>query len=404
VNLRPAPTAIAAEGSRGAAAPARLVVLAGVCAALHVAKLAPAIGALQAALQITLPQAGFLLSLVQLAGMAGGLLLGLAADRIGARRSLITGLLILAAASAAGGAMHSVAALLVLRAIEGVGFLLVVLPAPGLVRRLAAPGRTAAMLGLWGSYMPLATALVLLTGPLLVLAIGWRAWWWGLAALTLSMALWVHRAVPVLPPAAAAAPLRRGQVLQQTLAAPGPWLVAAAFGAYSAQWLSVVGFLPTIYAQAGVPPAANGALTALAAAANIAGNVVAGRLLQRGWPAPRLLGIGFGAMALAAVPAFAWPTLPPAVPYVALLVFSGMGGLIPATLFSLALRVAPGEHAVASTVGWMQQGSALGQFAGPPVVAALAATVGGWQLTWIVTVGCATLGGCAAWALARRLG
>jgi MFS transporter, CP family, cyanate transporter len=405
VKRHPAPTAIAAEGSRGAAAPALLVVLAGVCAALHVAKLAPAIGALQAALQITLPQAGFLLSMVQLAGLGGGLLLGLAADRIGARRSVIAGLLILAAASAAGGAMHSVAALLVLRAVEGVGFLLVVLPAPGLVRRLAAPGRTAAVLGLWGSYMPLATALVLLTGPLLVLAIGWRAWWWGLAALTLLMALWVHRAVPVLPPAAAAAmPLRRRQVLQQTLAAPGPWLVAAAFGAYSAQWLSVVGFLPTIYAQAGVPPAANGALTALAAAANIVGNVAGGRLLQRGWPAPRLLGIGFGAMALAAVLAFAWPTLPPAVPYVAVLVFSGIGGLIPATLFSLALRVAPGEHAVASTVGWMQQGSALGQFAGPPLVAALAATAGGWHLTWIVTVGCAALGGCAAWALKRRLG
>jgi MFS transporter, CP family, cyanate transporter len=313
---------------------------------------------------------------------------------------------LLAAASAAGGATHGVAALLVLRALEGVGFLLVVLPAPALVRRLAPAGRGAAMLGLWGSYMPLATALVLLSGPLFVQAAGWRAWWWLLAAVTLLMALVVLRAVPPLPPlpsAAAVQPSRFMQVLRHTLAAPGPWLVATAFGAYSTQWLALVGFLPTVYAQAGVPPALNGVLTALAAAANIVGNVAAGRLLQRGVAAPRLLATGFGAMALASVLAFALPTLPPALPYIAVLAFSGFGGLIPATLFSVALRVAPGEHAAGATVGWMQQGSALGQFVGPPLVAALATAVGGWHWTWAFTAGCAALGGAVVWLLARQL-
>ena len=49
--------------------PALLVILAGVVAALHVGKLPPAIPVLQEALGLTLVQAGFLLSLVQLAGM-----------------------------------------------------------------------------------------------------------------------------------------------------------------------------------------------------------------------------------------------------------------------------------------------------------------------------------------------
>jgi CP family cyanate transporter-like MFS transporter len=44
----------------------------------------------------------------------------------------------------------------------------------------------------------------------------------------------------------------------------------------------VVGFLPTIYTQAGVPGPLMGVLTALAAAVNILGNVGSGRLLQRG--------------------------------------------------------------------------------------------------------------------------
>jgi CP family cyanate transporter-like MFS transporter len=66
----------------------------------------------------------------------------------------------------------------------------------------------------------------------------------------------------------------------------------------------VVGFLPTIYRQAGVAAALTGVLTALAAAANIIGNVGSGRLLHRGLAPQRLLTVGFVTMALAAVLAF----------------------------------------------------------------------------------------------------
>ena len=53
--------------------------------------------------------------------------------------------------------------------------------------------------------------------------------------------------------------------LKLTLGARGPWLVALTFALYSSQWLAVIGFLPTIYTQAGVAPALTGVLTALAA-------------------------------------------------------------------------------------------------------------------------------------------
>ena len=50
--------------------------------------------------------------------------------------ALMLGLVILSAASFAGGAVHTAHALMALRALEGVGFLLTVLPAPGMIRRL----------------------------------------------------------------------------------------------------------------------------------------------------------------------------------------------------------------------------------------------------------------------------
>lgn len=381
-----------------------LVFAAGVCAALHVGKLPPAITTLRATLGMTLLEAGFLLSLVQAAGMAAGIGFGVLADALGLRRSMLIGLVLLAGASALGAVADGVPWLLALRAVEGCGFLMVVLPAPGLMRRLVAPQRLNLMLGVWGTYMPLGAALGLLAGPAWIAAFGWPSWWAALGGVSALMALLLHAGVADAP-APAARPAGVLVRLARTLSAAGPWLVALAFALYSSQWLAVVGFLPTIYIEAGVAPALTGVLTAVAAAVNMLGNLGAGRLLQRGAAPARLLVIGYAVMALAAAAAFAGPAgagLPPALRYLAVLLFSAVGGMIPATLFALALRVAPGEDTVSTTVGWMQQWSALGQFAGPPVVAWVAGRSGGWHWTWLAT-GAASLAGLLIAARVARL-
>lgn len=379
--------------------PAWLVLLAGVAAALHVGKLPPAIPVLREALGISLVEAGFLLSMVQLAGMALGLVVGAAADALGARRTMVAGLAVLAAASLAGGFARDAGTLLGLRALEGLGFLLAALPAPGLLRRLVAPSQLNHMLGMWGAYMPLATALALLAGPAVIALGGWQVWWWLLAALSAAMAGWLALAVGpdgAAPPSAAP---RRGR-LARTLRSKGPWLVALGFAAYSGQWLAVVGFLPTIYTQAGWAAAPAAVATALVAAVNMVGNIASGRLLHRGVPAPTLLAAGFATMAAGALLAFGLPgdDATWAWRFLGVLAFSAVGGLVPGTLFTLAVRLAPDEGSVSTTVGWMQQWSALGQFVGPPVVAWVAGRAGGWHAVWWVTVAFSAVGllGCSA--------
>jgi MFS family permease len=382
--------------------PALLVVLGGVSAALHVGKLAPALPVLADSLAVTLVQAGFLLSLVQLAGMTLGVVAGLAADGLGLKRTMVTGLLVLSAASVLGGWARDAHTLMLLRAAEGLGFLLASMPAPGLIRRLVEPARMNATLGLWGAYMPIGTALALLCGPLAIAGIGWSGWWWLLAAVSAGMAVWLWRA---LPPdrehvhAVGSAALHGWRVrLVQTVTARGPWLVALSFAVYSGQWLAVIGFLPTMYAQAGLGAGAAGAATALAAAANMIGNIASGRILQRGGRPEHLLYIGFTVMAAGGFLAFApiWDGVDPQVAalvrYASVVMFSAVGGLIPGTLFSLAVRLAPDERTVSTTVGWMQQYSSLGQFAGPPLVAWVAARAGGWHWNWLVIGACALVG------------
>lgn len=402
---------------RARADPALVVLLAGVAAALHVGKLPPAVTALQEALGLTLVQAGFLLSLVQAAGMAFGIAFGALADGLGARRSMLAGLALLALASALGSAATGAGALMLLRAVEGFGFLLVVLPGPALLRELAPPERSARVMGLWGAYMPLATALALLLGPAVIALAGWRTWWGLLALLSAAMAAVLARAVPAAAargPAAAPRPLRalRGLAsrLARTLSASGPWLLCAAFAAYAAQWLAVIGFLPTVYAAAGMAGVTTAVATALAALVNVAGNLAAGRWLQRGASPLAPLALGFAVMGLATVGAFHGAAgdpgagLPLALRYACVLAFSAFGGLVPATLFALAVRLAPDAGSTGTTVGWMQQGSAAGQFAGPPLAAWVASQAGGWHRTWWVTAACAAAGLLLAWALARRAG
>jgi MFS family permease len=389
--------------------PSWVIVFAGVCAALHVGKLPPALPVLQEALGITLVQAGFLLSAVQVASMTLGLAVGLSADSLGLRRSMLVGLALLSFASISGGFVADASGLLVLRALEGLGFLLVVMPAPALIRRTVDASQINGRMGWWGTYMPTGSALALLMGPWVIAGLNWSAWWWLLGAVAAFawVAVWlcvpdVQLPEPTHNTANDAWPKR----LALTLKSPGPWLVALTFAVYSSQWLAVVGFLPTVYAELGLTAGVAGVLSACVALANVSGNIMSGRLLQRGWPAQRLLSIGFTCMTLGAVGAYAvWDGegLPTSLRFACVVMFSAVGGLIPGTLFSCALRLAPSEGTVSTTVGYMQQLSALGQFAGPPLVAWLAACAGGWQWTWTVTATLSLAGAVMAHLIGRAL-
>ncbi len=412
------------------------LVLAGICAALHIWKLPPALPALQAEFSLDLVQSGFLLSIVQMGGMTLGLLIGLVAERIGLRRCVMTGLAILAAASAAGTRFDTAAMILLFRGIEGCGFLMVAMPAPSLIRRLVPPASLSRVMGLWGCYMPTGTVIILIGGAWLLSLGDWRMLWILLGALTFAMLLLTWALVPADPRApanpravvdsrAAANPragadsrpptpagqARAGEdaaarpsalrMVRLTLSSRDVWMIALTFGVYAAQWIAVIGFLPTIYAAGGIAGTTAGLLTALVAGANIIGNLLAGRLLHGGLPARRLIIIGFVTMIACAFAAFG-AGLPTAAQFAAILVFSAVGGLIPATLFVLAIALAPTPHTTTTTVGWMQQCSSLGQFSGPPVVAWVVNLAGGWQWTWLATSAYAVVGIALALTISGR--
>ncbi|AQS50917.1 TetR family transcriptional regulator [Paenalcaligenes hominis] len=383
---------------------ALFLVIVGISAALHVWKLAPALPALQNELQLSLVESGFLLSSVQIGGMSLGLMIGLFAERIGLKRCIVIGLSILVLGSVASTLTHHKTVVLLCRALEGCGFLMVVLPVPALIKRLVAPQQLSQVMGLWGCYMPMGAVITLWAGSWFLTVGSWRLLWLILGGLSL---LFMVLAWRILPRDARTVSTQRTQdhallhMVSLTLRTKKVWLVAVVFCVYAAQWAGVIGFLPTFYIAGNISGALAGFLTGMVAGANILGNLGAGRLIQKKIAPHHLLFFGFTTMMVCAVLAFGlnigllWQ-------FLAILTFSAVGGLIPATCFYLAVNYAPSPQTTSSTVGWVQQLSSLGQFFGPPAVALAVNALGGWHWAWTATVSFAVVGLVLAWLLSRR--
>lgn len=154
--------------------PENLLMLSGIIAAFHLGKVAPAIPILQDSLNLSVIEAGFLISLMQFSGAAFGLMMGIFSEKIGAGKSIIIGQTILLVSSLLAAFVHQPFQLLILRAFESLGFLMVVLPTPSLIRILVAPEKLSFRLGLWSCYMAIGTASAFILGPYLIDIIGWK--------------------------------------------------------------------------------------------------------------------------------------------------------------------------------------------------------------------------------------
>ena len=383
-----------------------VVVLAAVCAGLHIWDLPAAIPSVQHDLAMTLLQAGVLLGVVQLAGMLGGLAVSLLAELVGERRCLLAGLAMASLGSAVGAAAPSVTALMVSRAAEGAGSIMIMVTGPGLIRRHAAQPRINTAIGYWGASTGIAAFAGLAGSAVILQVASWRLLWWVVTALTLAS---LPLAAAVLPAGesrgagSAAAAVRR---IGATVRSPKPWIAGLAFACLTIQWMTVVGFLPTIYAQNGLRGIWPGVLTA------VVGGLGAVRLdRHRPSPAarrprprpadPRLRSDGrhLGADIRRQLGRAARRYHPPGRlrGHVLAVRRGHPGHPVPYRRRSgAACRSAP------AVIGLMQQLFSAGGVAGPAIAAWLVTLTGSWQSMWWMTCTFAGLGGLLSLYLSER--
>ena len=377
-----------------------VLVLAGIASAMQIGKVPAALSLLRADFNVGLVASAWILSMFSGLGALFGSLAGLLADRFGSRHVTVASLLVMALASAVGASAHSAALLLVSRAVEGSGFVVTVVAVPSLLFAAAVERDRRIVPSLWGTYMPVGMAVALAITPFMLSAFGWRSWWEFNAALLAGLAIAVAWTNPRSYPLRARPAPQSGGILRASLLRPGALLLAMIFACYTFQFLSLLGFLPSILQEGGISPRAAGGLSALAVLANALGNLGAGWLFSRGVAARTLIGSGMIGMATAELVVFS-PWCSSSIQYVAAIAFSTVAGLVPASIFTAIPNVAPAD-ARSTMMGIAVQASHIGQLVGPPTVAAIAAALGGWSASPLVLVPVAAVGLMAACSMRTR--
>ncbi|MFC1459302.1 CynX/NimT family MFS transporter [Microvirga arabica] len=351
-----------------------VVVGAGIVTGIQVGKAAIATPMLQADLGFNLTAAGWLTGIFAVLGLVGGIPAGTLVSRTGDRRMLVLGLGAIALGTVMGATAPGYPVLLASRVLEGLGFLLVTVAGPAILNRMVGDGQRDIAFALWSCFMPAGMALVMLAGPLFG---DWRTLWWGNAGLAAAA---IVAGLAIVPAATARVSVSWRSAASDSLrvlTSREPILLAACFASYSLMFFALFSFLPVLLMeQMAIAHGTAGLLSSVATGANIIGNLAAGYLLARGISRPALLAGAYLIMGLAGIGIFlqvfgGTPTLALCI------LFSGVGGLIPATLISSVPLVASSAALAPVVIGLVMQGSNLGQVIGPVAVGG-ATGIYGW--------------------------
>ena len=378
------------EGARTSTDWGRVFLLfgAGVVGAFHVGKVPPVLPVLRSDLSLSLVMGGWLLSAISLLGAFTGPAAGAFSDWLGHRRMMSFGLICLALGSLMGSLAPTTALLLATRFLEGIGYIWIVISAPGLILRITRPSHERIAFGIWGSFLPAGASTMMLLAPFLVHLFGWRGLWQVNALVPFAFAILLALATRGLGSSVARKRNLHKNLIKDiwlTVKTPGPLLFALCFAAYAFQFVVVIGFLPTLlFEEHGVTQTRAAIMSAVVVAMNAPGNLLGGWLLQRGvkrWHIVALanlisglccLGIYKTGMSLSSM-------------FLLCLIFSGVGGMFPAAALHGTAVSAPTPALVATSQGLLLQGAQVGQLAGPPLVAKVVSHTGQWQsASWVL--------------------
>lgn len=365
-----------------------LVLASGWLAAAQVGKVPPALPALIDDLELTMVQAGWVASGITSVTAVFGVLSGLAVSVSGGGLGLLLGLSVLSLGALAGMAADTPALLLSSRLLEGLGFVLVVVTAPSLLAKALAedPVRRRRFLVIWGTYMPVGVALMMGAAPLVLNLGGWRALWLLnalLACAVFAAALWCRKRLI----RASGGKAFDARALGESLCLAGPWLMGLCFGCYTAVWFILVTWLPSFaVSEMGFSLYAAAWLTAVAVICNIAGNLTAQVFPIIGVPRWMVLA---GVQLL--IGSLGWlvfsSSFSPLARSIAAILACGLAGALPATVFAGVPFHARRLDQVAVANGIVMQCSSLGSFAGPPAIAMVVTSLGGWDAgRWLIPV------------------
>lgn len=339
-----------------------LVYLSGLAAPLNQFKIPPVLPQLRSALGVNLSEAGLLMSIFSLVGVALALPSGALLNRIGLKAAGLLALLCLCVGSLAGSFAPDAARLLASRVVEGTGMCLMFVMAPAAIAQWFPSRHRGAAMGVWGSWVPVGAILMLNIAP----AVGGSSWvpiWWAgalYAGVLLACFAAYFRVPPHSGPVEGCAPRRSWR---QALKNRDVWLLGFVFCMQNVMFLSVSTFMPT-FLQSFRGASAEGA--SLVTSSIMLCCAVTGALC--GFVSDRIR----SRRVLVALPLFLL-TLLMLLPFrvgggsvpVLMGVIGLITGIIPTAIFVLVQEVVEDKQDIGLSLGIVALGQNLGMFSGP---------------------------------------
>ena len=380
-----------------------ILVGAGIISAFQVGKVPPLLPDIKTDLNISLFYAGWILSVFNITGLILGTCTGAIADTIGHRRLLMLGIALQALGSFSGSFATSFNLLILTRLIEGTGFLAVVVSTPTLIFQVVRKKDVKIALSMWTCYLPAGVTLVMLIIPFMSKFSDWRSVW------QINSFLLIVFLILLINSTSDITPFQRKNKLSiknlitdiiKTSTSAGPLLLALIFTTYALQWLAVMGFLPTLLIERfGFSKSTASILTAVMVGMNIIGNLAGGLFLKIGIKRWALIAFASFVMGCCSFAIYSGTTF--CINYAGCLLFSLIGGLVPASVIGGAPVYAPSDKLISTTTGMLIQGGQSGQVFGPTILAWIVSTTGTWNSGFFFLGSVAGLGVIFSFGLAK---
>ncbi|MDJ0683272.1 MAG: MFS transporter [Alphaproteobacteria bacterium] len=378
-----------------------LLWVAGLCAAAQFGKISVFFPFFQQAYPEAGPELGFLVSLIGVVGILLGGVAGPFVSAIGLGRAVVGGLTVGGALSLFQALELPLPVLLASRVVEGLSHLAIVVAAPALILRFAAPRHQANAMVLWSTFFGVAFALLAYLGTPVVQALGTEGLFvaHGVSCLAVAGAL----APFVLKPGPVRGALvgdwtARGLLRRHLEIYRSPSEAAPAFGwfFYTINFVALLTVLPLF-----LPEAQRPIVGTLAPLVSIGFSLVIVALLLRVLSSVKVILVGFAASLLGVFTIASLEGVGALAAPIAMIALYAAFGLLQGASFAAIPELNKSSGSVTNATGALAQTGNLGNTIGPPLLLYAAAQFG---LSGVVAVSalCFVLGAAAHLWLARR--
>jgi len=176
-----------------------VVFLASVAAPLNQAKIPPLMPVIMDAFQLSIGQAGWLMSVFALTGLFLSLPTGILLQKYGPKKLGLVALACLTLGATIGALSKDPGLLLFSRVIEGSGMGLIAVVAPAAIAMWFPAKKQGIPMGIWATWVPLGSLLVYILAPAMVTTVGWQSVWW-LGAIFSLLILIIYAIFMRMPP------------------------------------------------------------------------------------------------------------------------------------------------------------------------------------------------------------